>query len=103
MKLHILLLSVLVSTIKAQGDGNENENPSVEIQSCDALSCIDTNTGVCQTGQQRAIGVGIAGEVISSNEKDQSLSLTLVDGNPSGVIGDSRGYQFSTQTCMSFL
>lgn len=102
MKLQTLCLGFIFSVAHAQNDGNDNnDNLSMDIQSCSDLSCIDNSTGVCQIDRIRAVGVGIAGEVIRVNDTD--LSLTLVDGGPDGVLAGSRGYQFSTQTCMYYM
>ncbi|KAF4834439.1 hypothetical protein CGCTS75_v003442 [Colletotrichum tropicale] len=69
-----------------------------EISSCSDLSCINSESyGVCFSGKpSRFVGVGMVPEVL--DVADEKLSLTLVDGNPDGILASQQGYEFSTQT-----
>lgn len=81
--------------IACHAQQSQGNNAAVDLLSCDDLDQIQLDSGsVCDNGQTRATGVGIAPDVFTVN--DTSLSLTLVDSGVDGTAGS--GYQSSTQT-----
>lgn len=92
--------SIIRTTIAARlaiachAQQSQDNNAAVDLLSCDDLDQVQLDSGsVCDNGQTRATGVGIAPDVFTIN--DTSLSLTLIDSGVDGTAGS--GYQSSTQ------
>lgn len=74
---------------------NSTLTPPVDIETSEALSC--NGTLACGPNEGITSGVGMLSSVVDIPNSDTNLSLTLVDGNPLGVLSGT-GYQFTTQS-----
>ncbi|WYZ41826.1 hypothetical protein EsH8_V_000721 [Colletotrichum jinshuiense] len=90
MKTGYLAIFALAASAVGQQEGT--------ISPCNALSCINPESqGVCAiSNSPRVVGVGMAPDAV--NVSSSSLSFTLVDGSPDGILASEPGYEFSTQT-----
>ncbi|GAB1743031.1 hypothetical protein NU219Hw_g8727t1 [Hortaea werneckii] len=100
MTVQLLLLSA--TALAAFACAQETRlNPELEIETCSSLSCNDTeSSGLCSGDgdrEGRAIGVGFVPDFlpVSNSDGGSNLSLTLIDGEPSGA---GFPYQFTTKS-----
>lgn len=102
MTVQLLLLSATAFAAFACAQETQ-PNPELEIEMCSSLSCNDTeSSGLCSGDgdrEGRAIGVGLVPDFlpVSNSDSGSSLSLTLIDGEPSGA---GFPYQFTTKSLL---
>lgn len=78
---HTHSLVAVAARVAAQGtdDLPETPNPSIDLSTCESLTCSPSNNSVCTPNLPGApIGVGIAPQVLDVSSTN--LSLTLIDG-----------------------
>ncbi|KAH7368204.1 hypothetical protein B0T11DRAFT_337410 [Plectosphaerella cucumerina] len=95
---HISFAAGIAATALAQSD--DDQNPSVEIASCQALECSPPEGSICSTGDLPGppVGIGMASQAINSSSSSP-LSFTLIDGlDENGFTGiGSSEYEYSDQ------
>lgn len=93
------LAAAMAAIAESQTDVENNENPSLEIASCQALSCSPPDGSICATGDTPGpeVGIGMVSQAINSTST--SLSFTLIDGlDENGFTGiGSSEYEYSDQ------
>ncbi|KAI6796147.1 hypothetical protein KC361_g4576 [Hortaea werneckii] len=96
-----LQLLGLCAIVSAQLHDDDNFNPTMDIASCGALPCSNSNkqSTICtpmQFNTDFAYGVGMVSDALALPGADFNLSYTLVDGEGWGTFADQPYYDFSS-------
>ncbi|KAH6662418.1 hypothetical protein F5X68DRAFT_145032 [Plectosphaerella plurivora] len=101
MTRHTIIAAGIAAITLAQSNDDHDQNPQVDIASCQALECTPPEGSICSGSDLPGppIGIGMAPEAITSTPFSESLSFTLIDGlNENGFTGiGSQEYEYSDQ------